>query len=89
MVQSTHSAANVTITAQSYQTLIITLPATTILSDGGSNTLNMTFDPSHSGFVDTNESGILNMQIGGTVEVPAATPIGTYSGTVELSVVYF
>ena len=89
LVTSTASAANVTITAQDWTWVMITLPNSATLSDGGSNTLSMTFDPSISGQQPTGGTGILEMQIGGTVTVPANTPVGSYTGSVELSVVYY
>lgn len=88
LVQSNPTAANVTITAQDWAWVMISLPGSTTLSDGGSNTLSMTFDPSISGEQPMGGSGTLTMQIGGTVQIPQSTPAGIYSGSVELTVVY-
>ena len=89
LLQSSFGAANVTITAQELNWVMIDLPGGILLSDEGSNTLNMVLDPSLSGYTETGVTGILNMQIGGTVYIPAATPVGEYSGSVLLSVVYY
>ncbi len=88
LVQSNPTAANVTITAQDFSFVLITLPEVTMLSDGGSNTLSLIFDPSISGEQPTQGTGILEMKIGGTVQIPQSTPAGVYSGSVELTVVY-
>jgi hypothetical protein len=88
------SAAAFTVSGEGGQAISVSIPASVYLSDGANtlsvatsnNLVGLPGDQFLSGAV--NSAGTLNFNVGGTVTVPSATPAGTYSGTLTVTVSY-
>ncbi|HYX07548.1 MAG TPA: DUF4402 domain-containing protein [Bacteroidales bacterium] len=101
IASNTSNAAGFQITGQPDNNVNITLGASSVTLTSGSNTLTMntdtpvynnTNDPTgatdSNGNISLSSAGNLYMFVGGSVNVGATTPSGTYSGTIDVSVAY-
>lgn len=88
------SAARFTVSGEGGQSISINIPANVTMSNGA-NTLSVVTSndlvgsptsQTLSGAVNSTGTRVFN--VGGTVTVPAATPAGTYSGTLTVTVSY-
>lgn len=91
LVSSTVNAALIRIEAEGTMPVTITMDNTIYLNDGSNHELQLILTASQpiGEYIYLDQSGILPVNIGGTVEIPQGSPVGTYTGTVNFSVVYF
>lgn len=85
---STVSAAAFTVTATSGNSYSISLPSSAVTLSSGGNTMTLTgftSSPSGSIFVGT---GTATLYVGGTLNVSANQPAGTYSGSFSVTINY-
>lgn len=83
------SAAGFDLTGTPNATFSITLPASSVLSDGGVNTMlvdNFTSSPSSSGVLDS--SGKMTVYVGATLNIRSNQAVGAYSGQMTVTVDY-
>lgn len=91
LVSSTSNAALIRIEAEGNMPITITMDNSVFLNDGSNHELQLTLSASEpiGEYINLDQSGILPVNIGGTVQIPQGSPVGTYTGTVNFSVVYF
>ncbi len=86
---SVSSPALVTIIGNPNATFAVTLPAAVQLSDGGANTMTVdNFASSPSGTGQLDGSGQQVLSIGGTLNVGANQPFGSYRGVMAVMIDY-
>ncbi|GJQ31919.1 MAG: hypothetical protein HBSAPP04_07580 [Ignavibacteriaceae bacterium] len=91
LVTSTYNSAQISINGEGEMPITITMNDVINLSDGNSHELELDLTASEliGQIILLNEAGVLTVNVGGTVTIPPGSPVGTYTGTVNFSVVYF
>ncbi len=91
LVTSPYNSAQISINGEGDMPITITMNDLIYLNDGNSHELqlNLTASEPIGQIILLNETGDLSVNVGGTVTIPAGSPVGNYTGTVNFSVVYF
>ena len=91
LVSSTVNSAQISIEAEGTMPITISMQNVIMLNDGENHELELTLTASQpvGEIIFLDETGNLTVNVGGTVAIPQGTPVGTYTGTVNFSVVYF
>lgn len=91
LVTSPYNSAQISINGEGDMSITITMNDMIYLNDGNNHELqlNLTASEPIGQIILLNETGDLSVNVGGTVTIPAGSPVGDYTGTVNFSVVYF
>lgn len=91
LVSSTYNKAAIQINGEAGMPITITMNDWVYLTDGASHELLLELDASQTigGTIFLDGTGILPVNVGGTVTIPSGSPVGEYTGTVNFSVVYY
>lgn len=83
------AAASFTVGGDPSATYTITLPASVVINDGGSNNMTVnTFTSNPSGTGALSGGGSQTLSVGATLQIGASQPSGTYTGTFNVTVAY-
>ncbi|GAB1350300.1 hypothetical protein MASR1M107_25150 [Ignavibacteriales bacterium] len=91
LVSSTVNSAQISIEAEGDMPVSISMQNVILLNDGENHELELTLTASQliGEIIFLDETGLLTVNVGGTVAIPQGSPVGTYTGTVNFSVIYY
>lgn len=91
LVSSTYNKAAIQIDGEAGMPITISMNSSVTLSDGNGHDLSLALAASQliGELIFLDETGILPVNVGGTVTIPSGSPVGEYTGTVNFSVVYY
>lgn len=91
LVNGLVSAAQIFIEAEGGMPITITMDDLVELSDGENHTLQLDLTSSQpiGESINLDGTGLLTVNVGGTVDIPTGSVTGIYTGTVNFSVVYY
>ncbi len=83
----TTSADQFTISGPSGRSVTVAFPASAAMTKTGGGTLTATLTPSQTGSITLTSTDVV-IDVGGTVAITSSTPLGSYSGTYNVTITY-